>query len=315
MKKYILILVGLLITALSINSKPLELPPSLSYNEYLDSSYFIVTVIDSLGNRDSVMMMIHSDATLDVDSAFGEVNLFGQPYNDPEIRIIQRQKGNLQPFLGIHPDSLFPNEISDSLIWILDTNSYQGYFKFFYTNSNLELKKDVRPFYQYFYPYPLMNYPVLFINASNYPIEVEIKIFGDMQNEFNVCSAFNLTHDRFNGDEDDYKLNSSASYSYSFIIMEKPLDTLRIGFRYEPYLSVQDIHPISLKLFDLLNPIDDELYIENEQLEEIIIFDLLGNKVLSFTPKETTSSIDVSHLQRGAYIVKAGNRTGKFIKR
>ena len=53
---------------------------------------------------------------------------------------------------------------------------------------------------------------------------------------------------------------------------------------------------------------------EVAQEEEIAIFDLNGKQVMSKKVDGETTILPTENLATGMYIVKSGNRTGKFIK-
>lgn len=58
-------------------------------------------VEDSIGLKDSVWLGINNNSTLGIDSSLGEKNIFGTPFKDLDIRLIQRDSASfncLYPF-------------------------------------------------------------------------------------------------------------------------------------------------------------------------------------------------------------------------
>ncbi|UPT71905.1 MAG: T9SS type A sorting domain-containing protein [Flavobacterium sp. JAD_PAG50586_2] len=69
-----------------------------------------------------------------------------------------------------------------------------------------------------------------------------------------------------------------------------------------------------LKIFP--NPVQNELNFEDTGLENdlaISVYDLTGRQILS--AKINANTVNVSNLPSGVYILKAGSRFGRFVKR
>ncbi len=89
------------------------------------SSSATIIVIDALGNRDSVMIGENEIATLGVDPELDEVNLYGQPWGDPEIRSIVRPY--MCGWCGDMPDEMLSyNNITQELKNDYRQNLYCG---------------------------------------------------------------------------------------------------------------------------------------------------------------------------------------------
>jgi hypothetical protein len=75
-------------------------------------------------------------------------------------------------------------------------------------------------------------------------------------------------------------------------------------------LGIQNQYLEYLKLFP--NPVSDFLNLSNDtEISEINVFNLLGQKVISFNPNALTAAVDMSNLSPSAYIVEvvsAGNK-------
>jgi hypothetical protein len=87
-----------------------------------------------------------------------------------------------------------------------------------------------------------------------------------------------------------------------------------------PFTSVQDNNPVGDQSTELMvypNPATDEIEIpgiENAIMQEIEIFNILGEKVIT-TQLTASNKINVGHLPTGMYIIKIGDKITKFIKR
>jgi hypothetical protein len=67
------------------------------------------------------------------------------------------------------------------------------------------------------------------------------------------------------------------------------------------------------------NPVKNSLTIEaNSAIDKIVVYSILGQEVISKSPKSSATTLQTSTLQRGTYIVKStiGGKTttSKFIK-
>ena len=80
----------------------------------------------------------------------------------------------------------------------------------------------------------------------------------------------------------------------------------------------KELHLRSNELRIYPNPANNELRIINHELRENIdiqIFDIVGKLVLSHPSALSPETIiDISHLAKGMYFLKIGNKTAKFVK-
>ena len=67
---------------------------------------------------------------------------------------------------------------------------------------------------------------------------------------------------------------------------------------YNASLSVQNIQELQVSIYP--NPVSDVLYFDSE-IEKVIFYDISGRKVLE---QNQVIAIDVSHLEKGTYILK-----------
>ncbi len=62
------------------------------------------------------------------------------------------------------------------------------------------------------------------------------------------------------------------------------------------------------------NPSESEITITGKTGEEVLVYDIYGNKMDSFILKGSSIKYSVSNLNRGAYIFIKGDKSVKFVK-
>ena len=113
-------------------------------------------------------------------------------------------------------------------------------------------------------------------------------------------------------------LSSNTNYYYTLTVLTSETNsiaTYKGEFTANNSTGIQQVQVSqTLKMYVL----DGELRIENLESEinnSIIIFDVTGKVIINKTQLSAANSIHVSHLPSGIYIVKVGNKTGRFIKK
>jgi hypothetical protein len=103
----------------------------------------------------------------------------------------------------------------------------------------------------------------------------------------------------------------------SWSIIGAAADTARALFdgcfvHRNPLLSISDVSSASVKFYP--NPVSDLLYFTSgtKQVDEITVYDLMGRKVLS--QSGSASSLDMSSLTGGVYLVKTNTETDQAFK-
>lgn len=84
-----------------------------------------------------------------------------------------------------------------------------------------------------------------------------------------------------------------------------------------PFLNVNDFDSEEFKIFP--NPVKNILYLKyNHQIDEIVVYNMLGQTLLSKPIKNMESSVDISSLPKGSYFVKiivdGKTKTVKIVK-
>ncbi len=138
---------------------------SQSFSEPIITLFFE----DNAGRKDTITFGLNDSATVNIDTAFNEVDIFGTPLDSLDIRIIQR-----------------------------DTNNYECIGNYLYSNqyftTNRDLKTDIRnigPLYQNNYG-SVNNHFEIILNAYDYPITVK----ADAQNYYGapIVIIFNVLY-------------------------------------------------------------------------------------------------------------------------
>ena len=94
--------------------------------------------------------------------------------------------------------------------------------------------------------------------------------------------------------------------------------TQPIGFIDKNTVDVDNVvvtNPLSIHVFP--NPTADNLNVfmnHSEQEDKIHIYDLNGGEIMIVPVQGPMTVVEVSGLNSGLYLVKAGNRVGRFIK-
>ena len=84
-------------------------------------------------------------------------------------------------------------------------------------------------------------------------------------------------------------------------------------------IKIEDANAVSLndvkenRLFLYPNPAEDYVVVETE--EDIVIYNYLGQKIKEFTNLHGQTTIDISSLNKGVYVVKSGSKIEKLIKK
>jgi hypothetical protein len=78
------------------------------------------------------------------------------------------------------------------------------------------------------------------------------------------------------------------------------------------YAGVAAIRNYELRVYP--NPVNSQLRITNYEGGEIQIFNIVGQTLMTIRTVGTIETIDVSHLAKGMYFLKVGNKVVKFVK-
>ncbi len=251
-------------------------------NCFSQNDSIMLKVIDNLGKADSVVFGFRSNATIGVDPSLGEVNIYGQTYGDPDIRLIQR------------------TDVTQGNYWLYSNYGNLGVESF---PQNLDLKKDYRL-------NSLLNHYVLSIKATNYPIKLKV-VHYLFAMRIPYCFYLNNNSESIEGIVHE-RMEQNDSIIAVFDIAE---NNRLIGFH--PYFidnipNNSDFNndfiiytDQSNKLLKILTP--------NPKSTTIEIINITGRIIFTSNFKESIQ-IDISSYPLGVYLVRIEGKSKKFIK-
>jgi hypothetical protein len=79
-------------------------------------------------------------------------------------------------------------------------------------------------------------------------------------------------------------------------------------------VSVEDQENVELNIWP--NPVSDKLFVQSSQLiSQIDVYNITGNLILNTLPESNSSSIDLSMLNQGLYIIKIRSEKGSYVRK
>lgn len=244
----------------------------------LSAQTFKLIAIDSEQNKDTVYFgnPFSMDATTGVDAQLGEKNIYGVPYNNLEIRSIQR-------------DSINHHCLVDQR-W-----SHEN----LYFNQNLDMKIDYRQ--TYLDPWRVepenRNYEFI-IKGLNFPIY----ILG--QSDGGSCDFyFTLLDSACNSTKQAYMNISNRNETDTLFVINDKLNNTIISFIMEP-ASINQIENEKFKIYP--NPFSDILRIENNEWTsfEFDIINITGTVIYKSGTVNKPSETNLSLLDKGLYFMR-----------
>lgn len=249
------------------------------------SQTFVIKAIDSKGQTDSVTIGYRSNATVGIDQNLAEVDYFGKPYTEIDIRSIQR------------------NEILQAPYWLKGCN-YNHVLPF---QQNIDLKEDYRQYLT------CGNHFIIQVHAKNYPITFKITQFT-----FDQVIRFNSYLS--NGDCGSFSdVSSDFSSDFSKIVFHDSTENQLMGLHPQLIDACFDgIRKINSNALLTLypNPAKDVLIIKllNSEKKSISVYNCLGNEIDRFNIHEGENNHDISTYIKGIYLIKVDSEVVKFSK-
>ncbi len=253
-----------------------------------------IYIEDNAGRRDTAIIGYNDEfSTMDIDSSFGEEDIFGAPYDSLDIRSIRRDSINFNCFREYYLNPAAPN---------------------IYFSNNVDTKIDIRPYWGAGDIYH-ESFEIL-INGYDYPISVNI------ENE-SFFSPLYLSGVFYLLDADCNILDVTDIVDFGLFTNDNN-SPHTLFFKYEPTVNTNEIigQQYSWTLFP--NPAYDKLEIESklsfDGQFELINFN--GQIIKSFDAVTDTKniSIDIGDINKGVYLIRYINKNGdktlakKFVK-
>ncbi len=239
---------------------------------------------DNAGRKDTITFGMSDSATVDIDTAFNEVDIYGTPYDSLDIRIIQRDTTNY--------------ECIENYLYSSQNNP-----QFFTTNR--DLKTDIRDINTFYYGSVSGTFEIALRNIS-FPVTIKAVEQNYINSMFAGWSVF-------------YALDSNCSgnmhYDLSNLVLSHSNDSLILYDSSITHLIFQFDHEVGINEFNKttpswkIQPNPAQSYITLSGISnfdgKIEVLNLLGEIIFSqnvFSIENT--SITVEHLQNGIYFIR-----------
>lgn len=246
-------------------------------------------VEDAVGQKDTIIFGVNDVSTLGIDTSFGELNIFGTPFDSLDIRVIQRDSTNFNCIKEDYYQSSSPN---------------------LYFPDNIDSKIDYRPF-TWSYQSVYQNFE-FFIYANNYPVTVRAD-FSEIQFNFlEWYSTIRLLDSNCNSTDTKSIYYDSMNDSL-FILMDSSFNTLVVNFDTE--VSIEEFFLLN-NLLIYPNPTQNRFTVSGiQENSSIIVLDVMG-KVVHYIPNTIhQTQITTTNWAKGMYIVQLkGNTTIASLK-
>ncbi|NMC99590.1 MAG: T9SS type A sorting domain-containing protein [Bacteroidales bacterium] len=257
---------------------------SLLFNSAKGQDFSIrMFVTDSNSRTDTIEFGLNSSATLGIDSSFGEQDIYGQPWDSLDMRIIER-------------DSVEHHCLMETNWW-----SYPLAPEIYY-DYNRDFKTDYRPFTGAFGTIN-MSFEIL-IKASNPPIYITTDFSGISMNMFEGWSALHLL---------DSNCITTETKSIYFIelndtiyVSNDTLTTLVAEFQHE--VGVEETNMKRVKIFP--NPAQTEINVISDIPTIMKLYDIFGREIKVCNE----SKLNIRELKKGLYILIIFDINGNQIK-
>jgi len=245
-------------------------------NQFLFAQEIKVVIVDSSGQRDSVVFGFNPNSKIGEDPNLGEINLHGTPMKPFEIRIIQRDS---------------PSYFNCDSNYIPRREIYA---------SNFDSKINIKPF-------DLNN-----IQSRTFEIIIKSKnlakiSFSSELIDLGLGTDYELCHDTCSACVIMEILESTKefdlmSFNPRFIQLQKIKlisQNINTETKLEKISNNYKVYPIPAKNY---------FWVDNPELDilQIEVFDLFGKSVLKQKVKynETKVKVSISDLANGSYLVK-----------
>jgi len=240
-------------------------------------------VTDSYNRKDTVEFGLKNTATLGIDSSFGEQDIYGQPWDSLDMRIIQR-------------DSISHHCLTESH-WPGNSTAPELYYPI-----NRDLKVDIRPFLGQFGTI-YMNFEIL-IKSANPPITITTDFSEIAWNMYENWSALHLLDTSCNTVET--KPIHFSDYNDTIYTSNDTLTTLVAEFQHE--VSVGEIKGNNIKIYP--NPAQSEVKIVADIPTMAKLYDIVGTKINECEG----NNMSIDELKTGLYIIRIFDKNGNHLR-
>jgi len=241
-------------------------------------------VEDSAGRIDSISFGIHENATVGIDTAFAETNIYGTTWDSLDMRVIQRDSNQASclasPYNG----------------WITDTPYYA---------LNLDSKVNFRPFGASMNS--KNNSFEIHIRAVDYPVVISGNFDGIAGSILEGWSSISLLTDSCSLYQGGFRgISSYASYNDSiYVLPDTTFHTLLVKLEHE--VSVKQLQAVQPQWQLRPNPAHHQLTISSEGPlgGTIDVFSVYGQRIRSIHGNARKSvTFPIAELPAGIYLLR-----------
>lgn len=248
---------------------------------YTQSQSFVVKAIDAKGQTDSVIIGYRENASVGIDESLAEVDYYGEPYSEIDIRSIQR------------------NTILQNSLWLggCGLNSVEPF------QQNIDLKKDYRQYLT------CGNHFIIQVYVKNYPVTIMVNhLFFEQDVPFNSYLK--------NG---DCGTMLGELRNFSVHVFNDSTENQIIGFHPQVIDGCNTgINELVLptRLIVYPNPTKDVLNIKllTFEMQTAYIYNSQGEEIDSFYMQNIEHKLDISNYKIGIYLIRIGSEVVKFLK-
>ena len=259
--------------------------------------YLVISFIDSTGARDTVIVGFYNDpnygtsgaiVSLGIDSMFGEVNMPEEVTDTFFLARAERRFGDMVPYDTIPYETFLKTDIR--------YNNEECQFYISVTDDDFKIR-----FYNYKLP---IIFKIQVLQKHEYSEVNYLGCFCEDPSDITWCWDFQCRRSGVYCCDPLFELSDTIS------CLE--MDHFGIDiFRYDEWGIEDKMNSSEVVIYPI--PVQNLLSIDSEiQIEVIQIFDVLGRKVYNES-KKTISSIDVSKINKGIYIIKLRTYNNQII--
>lgn len=252
---------------------------------YTQNETIIIKAIDSNGNADSITIGYRLNATVGIDPNLNEIDFYGKPYSEIDIRSIQR------------------NLVLQAPYW-MDCESYNKLLPF---EQNIDLKEDFRP------ELTCGNHFIIQVHAINYPITFQIA-------KFEFYQVIPMTSYKTNGECGTIRDQSADFISeFSKVIFHDSSENELIGLHpqwIDACFNGNKEIKSNEKLTYHINVTGNTLRINSlySDKKNVPIYNCLGVKIDKINIYNGENTINISTYVNGIYFIRAESEVVKFYK-
>lgn len=248
------------------------------------------------GKTDTVSFGYKTNATLGIDPALGEVNLFGQPAKEVDMRVVQRDSLNFSCTYTFSP--------------VFRDDTFKHFFPIkFDSKTNFRNRTDTSFINRIFeVKFFTKNIKKISISSWREPNLPNVAIWDSLDFFIDTCLSKpnqNFASYSWGPTSSDPVRLLATNYFANFLIV----------FKKGTLTSYKDSKAaVNIRIFP--NPVSDRLTVDNigdAKIQEIKLFDILGRQVLSQkTNFSERIDIDVSQLPQGTYCVSLFDKENRL---